>query len=264
MRKIYNRCNFVNCLNCALFRFDDSSSNQDVYCVQHRQPGMVAIYEMCERRDCHMTANYRLATDLSARFCMTHAEPGMERVYLKLGESIEKSIPNNEITCAPCFVPQSNATQLLPQTYAFQSQVGSSQPTATSSRAKPVSERGRGRPRLSSTSNSQSNPCEVMGCTATSALPIFVGLKNRICRFCRIHMKMVINKSIKISHKRGQKPYIRSTDAVEEVKSSLADAAVVHYDSDSAGSRYPVQRYCVIHRSPEMNVLSAGIKLFNF
>ena len=78
MRKIYNRCNFVNCLNCALFRFDDSSSNQDVYCVQHRQPGMVAIYEMCERRDCHMTANYRLATDLSARFCMTHAEPGME------------------------------------------------------------------------------------------------------------------------------------------------------------------------------------------
>lgn len=78
MRKIYNRCTFINCLHCALFRFDDSSSSQDLYCAQHRQQGMVAIYEMCESHDCPLTANYRLATDLAARFCMTHAKPGME------------------------------------------------------------------------------------------------------------------------------------------------------------------------------------------
>ncbi len=78
MGKIYKRCNFINCHQCALFRFEDNSSNPDVYCAQHRQQGMITIYEMCESRDCQLIANYRLASDLFARFCVTHSTPGME------------------------------------------------------------------------------------------------------------------------------------------------------------------------------------------
>jgi len=75
MAKIYKRCNFINCQQCALFRFED---NSDVYCVQHRQQGMITIYKMCESRNCQLIANYRSASDLFARFCVTHSTPGME------------------------------------------------------------------------------------------------------------------------------------------------------------------------------------------
>lgn len=90
MVKVYNRCEFSGCSQCALYctravaayPFAMTGSTErsitQLYCAQHRQFGMAPIYSMCIEEQCESVAIFKKADEATVRYCKAHATAEME------------------------------------------------------------------------------------------------------------------------------------------------------------------------------------------